>query len=240
MRRCVFCCANICPSFCLPRQSNNKQHVNDLLATGAKSCNLKIFTDKKGGGAIVRGLKEEIVVTEDQVFSLISVGESIRHTGMTAANDKSSRSHTIFRLIVESQSRRSGDDSGAHTEIRTSTLFLTDLAGSESLKLTKATGGRRVEGGSSLPYQLSISTISLHPLFRTALLSPMPSPYCVHLLFISPQCLRLGAHINKSLLTLGKIVTLLSEKKGKPVAHLPYVTFVYLFQLFLLPSSVIL
>lgn len=56
-----------------------------------------------------------------------------------------------------------------------SSLYLTDLAGSESIKLSQSTGDRRKE----------------------------------------------GSYINKSLLTLGKIVTLLSEKRSTTF-HIPY------------------
>ena len=37
-----------------------------------------------------------------QVFALISSGEAQRHIGATDFNEKSSRSHTIFRMVIES------------------------------------------------------------------------------------------------------------------------------------------
>jgi len=52
---------------------------------------------------MIRGLKEEVVVNPDQVYSLITSGEAYRHTAETAFNRESSRSHTIFRLVVESR-----------------------------------------------------------------------------------------------------------------------------------------
>ena len=79
-------------------------------------------------------------------------------------NERSSRSHTIFRITVESRKRqeRDGDnnsdddvsaasisdddDDDGEGAVRISTLNLVDLAGSESVKHTGATGDRLKEG----------------------------------------------------------------------------------------------
>jgi centromeric protein E len=71
-------------------------------------------------------------------------------------NERSSRSHTIFRITIESRKKPHDDkenqsdacsdleDDGA---VRISTLNLVDLAGSESVRHTGATGERQKEGG---------------------------------------------------------------------------------------------
>jgi centromeric protein E len=61
-------------------------------------------------------------------------------------NEQSSRSHTIFRLVMESKqsSRCEGELDGA---ILVATLNLVDLAGSESVRHTGAVGQRAKEGG---------------------------------------------------------------------------------------------
>ena len=41
----------------------------------------------------------------------MKIGEKARHVGHTKMNDKSSRSHTIFRITLESTNRLSDDDS---------------------------------------------------------------------------------------------------------------------------------
>ena len=93
---------------------------------------------------IVEGLKEEIVVSADQVLAFVAVGEANRHTGATGLNAHSSRSHTILRLIIESYTAASSsNDNNTTTPIRVSTLSLIDLAGSESVKLTQSTGIRK-------------------------------------------------------------------------------------------------
>ena len=73
--------------------------VNDLLQPN--SCNLRIFNSKDGVKIV--GLEEVLVVSQEQVFSLIAAGESHRHVGSTSYNKKSSRSHTIFRMVIESR-----------------------------------------------------------------------------------------------------------------------------------------
>ena len=38
-----------------------------------------------------------------QVISLLKAGEAQRHVGATDMNEKSSRAHTLFKLIIESK-----------------------------------------------------------------------------------------------------------------------------------------
>lgn len=58
-------------------------------------------------------------------------------------NDRSSRSHTIFRIIIESRDEAEGDDG----PVRVAHLNLVDLAGSERASATGAEGQRLKEGG---------------------------------------------------------------------------------------------
>uniref|UniRef100_A0A7S2RPP3 Kinesin-like protein n=2 Tax=Mucochytrium quahogii TaxID=96639 RepID=A0A7S2RPP3_9STRA len=112
------------------------ESINDLL--NPTSTNLKVFEDKKQGPRI-QGLEEKIVVAPEQVFALISAGESQRHIGCTDYNTQSSRSHTIFRIVIESKRK---DSAGA---ARVATLNLVDLAGSEAAPPSQ-TQTRRKEG----------------------------------------------------------------------------------------------
>eukprot|EP00978_Attheya_sp_CCMP212_P012803 scaffold31989_cov54-Attheya_sp.AAC.6 len=160
---------------------------------------IRIF-ESKNEGVIVRGLREEVVTSPEQVFSLIAAGEARRRTGSTGMNKQSSRSHSIFRFLIESRARHkaksnNGDDdedmlnsdddeaSNMGGPVRVSSLSLVDLAGSECAKMTGATGARQKE----------------------------------------------GKYINKSLMTLGHVIWKLSELAGKsnqPDAaertHIPY------------------
>jgi centromeric protein E len=128
---------------------------------------IRIF-ESKNEGVIIRGLKEEIVTCSEQVYALLAAGERRRQTGSTILNKQSSRSHSIFRLIVESRRRvprqqvlSMPSDASSVAEsiasstfapetttgkVRVSTLSLVDLAGSESVKNTGSTGVRQKEG----------------------------------------------------------------------------------------------
>ena len=99
--------------------------INDLLEP--LNTNLQLREDVKKGVYCER-LKEDVVASPEQVFSLLGAGEAHRHVSKTRYNEQSSRSHTIFRMVLESQSRNAGKNS----PVRTSILNLVDLAGSEN------------------------------------------------------------------------------------------------------------
>ena len=78
-------------------------------------------------------------------------GEKSRKVGSTNMNERSSRSHTIFRLRIESSNRVSDDETMTEEEdegeqIMASQLNLVDLAGSERAAQTGAGGARLKEG----------------------------------------------------------------------------------------------
>jgi hypothetical protein len=60
-------------------------------------------------------------------------------------NDASSRSHAIFTITIERNSRQIGD-SGVDENYVTSKFVFVDLAGSERIKKTGATGNTLKEG----------------------------------------------------------------------------------------------
>ncbi|KZV54523.1 kinesin-related protein 11 [Dorcoceras hygrometricum] len=99
-------------------------------------------------GVFVAGLREEIVNNVDQVLSLMQLGEANRHFGDTNMNARSSRSHTIFRMVIESNQKDTNSSRGTSSDdaIRVSVLNLVDLAGSERVAKTQAGGVRLKEG----------------------------------------------------------------------------------------------
>ncbi|KAI8980520.1 kinesin motor domain-containing protein [Pilobolus umbonatus] len=136
--------------------------------------NLRIHEDKVRG-IYVTPLTEEVVTNSSDVITLIERGEANRHISSTDYNLHSSRSHTIFQMVIESRERTSmsyGINNRSKEAIKISQLNLIDLAGSE-----KATSNeeRRKE----------------------------------------------GAYINKSLLTLGTVISKLTEP-GKTQGHIPF------------------
>lgn len=152
----------------------------------------QVRDDKRRRGAkgtTVQPLREEIVTSPAQVRELLARGQANRHVGATDWNERSSRSHTCFKVTIESWERDADGSSSAGDasskmgkKVTVSELCLIDLAGSE--KYVSQGSDRRAE----------------------------------------------GAHINKSLLTLGKVIYALSEKSPTPtsattsgaVPHIPY------------------
>jgi len=70
--------------------------VFDLLNRKIK---LRVLEDGKQIVNIV-GLKEEQVHSPDDVLRLIQSGNSVRTSGITSANNHSSRSHAVFQIIL--------------------------------------------------------------------------------------------------------------------------------------------
>lgn len=153
--------------------------------------------ESKSRGVHVQSF-EAIVRSEEEVVALMEKGEAQRHYGRTEMNDFSSRSHTILRLMIESNptgataaaveeenvanafsprnlaTKLNGKKNKA--KVKVSVLNFVDLAGSERLSQTKARVGSKT--------QLE------------------------------------GSAINQSLMFLGVIISRLSE--GDKLAHLPF------------------
>ncbi|KAF4123386.1 centromeric protein E [Geosmithia morbida] len=177
------------------------EKIHDLLSmptgngvgAGSQQEEIKLREDSKRG-VYATPLKEEIVQSPTQLLRVIARGDQARRTASTQFNARSSRSHAVVQIVVESRDRTppapggaEGGGSGGSKRsailpggVRVSTLSLIDLAGSEKAAESKE---RRQE----------------------------------------------GAHINKSLLTLGTVIARLSESKDKEAKgaekdtkHLPY------------------
>ncbi|WFD43423.1 hypothetical protein MPSI1_002085 [Malassezia psittaci] len=158
--------------------------VRDLLDP---STHPQVRDDRRRGpnAVLVAPLQEQVVTSPSQVFDVLAQGEVNRHVGATDWNERSSRSHTCFKITVESWERASNAMQSDHLvgrHYRISELSLIDLAGSE-----RHTWGvsRRTE----------------------------------------------GANINKSLLSLGKVIYALSERSAaerhdraprQQAAHVPF------------------
>lgn len=168
------------------------EKIHDLLTQPVSGPNgqslpqeeIKLREDSKRG-VYATPLKEEIVQSPTQLLRVIARGDNNRRVAGTQYNARSSRSHAVVQIVVESRARAPLTGADANRAalvpggVRVSTLSLIDLAGSERAAENKE---RRTE----------------------------------------------GAHINKSLLTLGTVISKLSvDKDGKPISdkdgkHLPY------------------
>lgn len=117
-----------------------QERVRDLLRP--ESGELTVFTDDDDG-VHLRNLSEEIVRSAEQCIALAEQAEQERHYGETAANERSSRSHVVFRVVVESEEERIRS---SKEEVRVSTLTFVDLAGSERVGRSGSRETRAAEG----------------------------------------------------------------------------------------------
>ncbi|NXA34171.1 KIF14 protein, partial [Eudromia elegans] len=127
-------------------------------------------------GPYVEDLTVNVVSSYADIQSWLELGNKQRATAATGMNDKSSRSHSVFTLVMTQTKAEFADEEQRDRRI-TSHINLIDLAGSERCSATQTVGERLKEGVS----------------------------------------------INKSLLTLGKVISALSEQSqnGKKT-FIPY------------------
>ncbi|CAO3623646.1 unnamed protein product [Cunninghamella echinulata] len=104
---------------------------------------IKIFEDKISSGVVVQGVEEKYIRSASEGLEVLKSGIKYRSIGATKCNDKSSRSHCIFSVIVHiRESIPGGEDI-----IRTGKLNLVDLAGSENINRSGAELVRAREAG---------------------------------------------------------------------------------------------
>ncbi|GAY65395.1 hypothetical protein CUMW_240780 [Citrus unshiu] len=133
------------------------EDINDLLAPEHRKLQIHESLER---GIYVAGLREEIVASPQQVLNLMDFGESHRHIGETNMNLHSSRSHTIFRMIIESRDKTEDDNNDNSCDaVRVSVLNLVDLAGSERAAKTGAEGVRLKEGSHINKSLMTLGTV---------------------------------------------------------------------------------
>ncbi|TKY85189.1 hypothetical protein EX895_006269 [Sporisorium graminicola] len=120
----------------------------------SQSSTLRIIEDQKQSRVIITGLREEIVTDAETVLDLLQRGQDERHVGATDWNERSSRSHCVFQLTIESRSRN--PSAAAGKEVRISQLNLIDLAGSER---AASQAERRKEGAFINKSLLTLGTV---------------------------------------------------------------------------------
>jgi centromeric protein E len=145
------------------------EKIFDLLnqsTPGTQQEDIKLREDSKRG-VYASPLKEEIVQSPNQLLRVISRGDQARRTGSTQFNARSSRSHAVVQIVVESRERVSSQGGSPEKEARrsnkilpggvlVSTLSLIDLAGSEKAAANKE---RRTEGSHINKSLLTLGTV---------------------------------------------------------------------------------
>ncbi|KAF0911415.1 hypothetical protein E2562_008293 [Oryza meyeriana var. granulata] len=133
------------------------EEINDLLVPEHRKLQIHESIER---GIYVAGLREEIVTCPEQVLEFMSFGESHRHIGETNMNVYSSRSHTIFRMVIESREKVDDNEAGESCDaVRVSVLNLVDLAGSERAAKTGAEGVRLKEGSHINKSLMTLGTV---------------------------------------------------------------------------------
>ncbi|KAJ6766000.1 CENTROMERE PROTEIN E [Salix purpurea] len=115
--------------------------IRDLLSTDDTP--LRLLDDPEKG-TVVEKATEETLKDWDHLKDLLSVCEAQRRIGETSLNEKSSRSHQILRLTIESSAREFLGKENSTT--LSATVNFVDLAGSERASQALSTGTRLKEG----------------------------------------------------------------------------------------------
>lgn len=117
------------------------EKIFDLLDEKKQECQ-KIH--EPVAGEVMVNQREIVAISEEQILENYNRGNRLRRTGETNMNELSSRSHSIFRITIES---REVGKTSEESAVQVSSLNLVDLAGSERANQTKADGDRLKEGG---------------------------------------------------------------------------------------------
>lgn len=120
------------------------ERIFDLLAEGDKQCECTKLRELIAGEGCKPNQREIGATSEKEILGHYESGNRKRRFGETNMNERSSRSHTIFRITIES---REVGKTSEETSVQVSNLNLVDLAGSERADQTRADGERLKEGG---------------------------------------------------------------------------------------------
>ena len=114
--------------------------VRDLQAPGEEGCGavLDLRMDRETGETYAEGLTWRDVATAGDISDVLESAREVRAVGSTNMNERSSRSHSVFTLGIK------GRNAGQEIEW-SGRLNLIDLAGSERLARSQATGDRLKE-----------------------------------------------------------------------------------------------
>lgn len=118
------------------------EEVRDLLSKNSANTKLEL-KENVDTGVYVKNLTSFVVKGVSEIRNVLAVGKKNRTVGTTLMNRDSSRSHSIFTIVIECSetvNQESGD-----SKIRVGKLNLVDLAGSERQSKTGATGERLKE-----------------------------------------------------------------------------------------------
>ncbi|XP_072963056.1 kinesin-like protein KIN-14K [Typha angustifolia] len=114
------------------------EQVRDLLSNDMSQKRLGIWSTSQPNGLVVPEASLHPVKSTSDVLDLMQIGQTNRAVGSTALNERSSRSHSILTVHVRGVDSKNGSTSRG-------CLHLIDLAGSERVERSEATGDRLKE-----------------------------------------------------------------------------------------------
>ncbi|KAK9862343.1 hypothetical protein WJX84_009346 [Apatococcus fuscideae] len=113
------------------------EQLRDLLDTSRVTKKLNIQNTERSGLNVPDAIQVQVTCTEE-VLSVMDLGQSNRAVAETKMNERSSRSHSVLTIIVDGHSHVTGGRTHG-------CLHLIDLAGSERVGKSEATGDRLEE-----------------------------------------------------------------------------------------------
>ncbi|XP_039306719.1 kinesin-like protein Klp61F isoform X3 [Solenopsis invicta] len=118
------------------------EELIDLLTNNNSPSKIKLYDDiTKKGSVIIHGLEEVTVQNKTDIYRILEKGSNRRHTAATMLNSNSSRSHTVFTIMICTKENTSGGEE----LLKTARLNLVDLAGSEQIARSGAVDKRMRE-----------------------------------------------------------------------------------------------
>jgi len=135
------------------------EEVRDLLSKSNRSGSVLVVRENLRRGIFVNAIKHE-VKNAKKLLNTLSIGEKNRSVGSTTLNQRSSRSHLIFSIYIESSSKMKAKKRKPGTDIRSATLNFVDLAGSEGVRHRgNSSRETKQEGGSINKSLLTLSRV---------------------------------------------------------------------------------
>ncbi|CAK1545382.1 unnamed protein product [Leptosia nina] len=106
------------------------EELFDLLSSSEDNSKLRIYEDvTRKGSNIVNGLEEITVYNKNEVYKIMAQGQERKRVASTLMNAQSSRSHTVFTIVVH---MKENSPEGEEL-VKIGKLNLVDLAGSENI-----------------------------------------------------------------------------------------------------------
>jgi len=107
------------------------EKFKDLL--NPRNTDIRVREQKGKDGVYMENVEQPFVASPYEVFAKLMEGQLNRSVASTRMNEHSSRSHAVFMLKITQKSIQTGS-------LKNSKLMMVDLAGSEKVRKTNATG----------------------------------------------------------------------------------------------------